>query len=584
MHFTRKNVAGKNMQFSIQNNNAKRQPMNSVRPIHAAGPRLQFQYSKPNIRQNNHFMSNNIKNSLVKQKGRLWYPVVHQNLRTRLFCNTVYECDADYGTCSPTKNGLQSQEDCNSSCQITNFYTCDISNAVCILNTSGNLTKKDCDSNCFPHYDCCGNTGTCEMSGLTGEYTDKSVCNALCANFGCDKDKGLCFRERGDQTFAECSNNCVQNKYWCNPDLGTCDISSGGTQQTKSQCDASCVQNKYWCNPDLGTCDISAGGTQQTKSQCDASCVQNKYWCVAGKCTLAPPDRSGVSLDKCEAACELPKYLCDPDLGTCDISAGGTQQTKSQCDASCVQQMYACQANGNCEKDDQGTQSKADCTATCVNTTYSCNGIDKTCSPGSGTQTKSECENSCRYDLYRCNTTSYTCELQTDPLTFNIYKTNTCIVDNGFDGDEIIKFYDHDLTSCTDLTKSEYDNSPKNGFFLSWRPLYSGIPSECIFSRCGAYTLPCAQDPNCDVPSIINETMFPGGFDVIENASKSQNVSLSNLAKCIITQDCGAWVGEGSCRIRNNISTALPNGTCQTENVYYGMMNLEQCTSYCQAH
>ena len=134
MHFTRKNVVGKNMIFSIQNSNAKRQPMNMTNPNHSASPRLQFQYSKPNIRQNNHLMSTNMQYSVVKPKGqRLWSPVVHQKLKTRMYCNTVYECNPDYGTCSATTKGLQTYQDCSNTCHITNFYKCDAANYTCTL-------------------------------------------------------------------------------------------------------------------------------------------------------------------------------------------------------------------------------------------------------------------------------------------------------------------------------------------------------------------------------------------------------------------------------------------------------------------
>jgi len=497
MHFTRKNIVGKNMIFSIQNSNAKRQPMNMTNPIHSASARLQFQYSKPNIRQNNHLMSTNMQYSVVKPKGqRLWSPVVHQKLKTRMYCNTVYECNPDYGTCSATTKGLQTYQDCSNTCHITNFYTCDAEHFLCKLDASAahdaSGFKSTCKTNCFEHYDCCNNTGTCKGSGIRGPYTDKLVCDTSCANFGCNRKSGKCERGLGKQNQEDCEKDDCSPYYTCDQiNNYTCVTDASGEYTDKRSCDASCVEH-YDCCGNTGTCESSGLTGQYTDiSVCDTSCANfgcnrksgkcerglgkknqedcekddcspyytcdqiNNYTCVTdasgeyhseqeceqackkhydccgntGTCNVSGLSGEYIDFDACDAscatfacnrekgecerglgkqnkaqcqgACELNKYWCNPDLGKCDISAGGTPQTKVACDGVCKQMFYTCNGDlGACIEDKSSTQSKAACDGACTQNKYSCewttDPLGKCVQDPFGTQTKAQCDSSCK--------------------------------------------------------------------------------------------------------------------------------------------------------------------------------------------
>jgi hypothetical protein len=355
MNFTRKNVVGKNMIFSIQNSNAKRQPMNMTNPIHSASARLQFQYSKPNIRQNNHLMSTNMQYSVVKPKGqRLWSPVVHQKLKTRMYCNTVYECDPDDGLCFASRKGTELAETCAANCEITNFYTCDASNYTCTLDplappdVSG--FKSTCKTNCFKHYDCCGNTGTCYVSGLSGQYTDKTVCDTSCANFKCNPLTGDCSAGGGTQTKTECEasgnagGRCAN--FDCNAATGEC--SAGRGTQTKAACEVSgnagglCAN--FSCDTSTGEC--SAGVGTLTKAACEVSgnagglcanfsCDRTTGVCMNGSGTQTSANCSNICVASCDASWS-PGVCIAPSgpFGT-NISASNEDITPSDCSTLC---------------------------------------------------------------------------------------------------------------------------------------------------------------------------------------------------------------------------------------------------------
>ena len=562
MHFTRKNIVGKNMIFSIQNSNAKRQPMNMTNPNHSASPRLQFQYSKPNIRQNNHLMSNNMQYSVVKPKGqRLWSPVVHQKLKTRMYCNTVYECNLDYGTCSATTKGLQTYQDCSNTCHSTNLYTCDAIAAQCTLDPLGNLTKTSCDSDCFPHYDCCGNTGKCNMSGIRGPYTDKSVCDTSCANFGCDTSgTGTCKPGFGTQTLRDCSNattTCEKHTYGCNLTTGDCIDGCGNLTETECQDRGGQVGGK--CEITTYGCDTSGTGT-----------------CKPGFGTQTLRDCSNAT-----TTCEKHTYGCNLTTGDC-IDGSGTQ-TENVCLSNCYIH-YSCDtkdtdASFTCKPDASG-QPIEDCSKSCKKH-YDCCGNTGTCimTGLSGDYIDSStCKASCEQDLYSCDTSNYKCKLQTDPLIFNEYKEDTCIAENltAFD-----KYYDYDLAKCQTKTIASYHSNRGTGFFLSWRAPWTTYTTlgQCGIIRCTQETVACDIDALCDFVDILTTE----SLTKMKTFEVSTITTEKDLATCILKTDCGDWVGKGTCRIRNNTIDNDPSGDCSGNDVYYGMMNYEQCSKYCKS-
>jgi len=188
----------------------------------------------------------------------------------------------------------------------------------------------------------------------------------------------------------------------------------------------------------------------------------------------------------------------------------------------------------------------------------------------------STCNASCEQDLYRCDTN--VCKLQTDPLTFNEYKENTCIATNptAFDKD-----YDYDLSQCKSKTITSYHSNPGTGLFLSWRGPDPNLHNlfQCALVRCSPEATACNDDAGCAFNAILSTV----SLTTMKNYEASTNTNEMNLATCILQKDCGDWVGKGACRIRNKENTDKPSGTCNNEIVYYGMMNYEQCKKYCPA-
>ena len=297
---------------------------------------------------------------------------------------------------------------CESECK----YACEPLAGVCELNTDGTgySTMAECTAaGCEAWKWKCGSDGNCFQAADASIYDDKATCESQSCNVICDRINGTCSVDTEQPS-------CTINAHTC--------------YESIDSCTSDCQPYNWECNQADGTCSQTISGTH-------------------------------VSEEACASAC---KFNCDDTTGTCVFAgAGGTFDTKLECEASPCQIFDACRG--------------VDCgTGTCQESglrSYIC--VCPSCSYHNNSQ--EPCVENLRTCCQRLRTS--------DPSVAAVQTgtwdgaTNTCNCITGWSGD----MCDEMVNSCSVNQYKNY-NAPSNGRPFSCQNCASCPAGEVNRVRC----------------------------------------------------------------------------------------------------